>query len=333
MAIHIRGRNRILNEQMKVKLCDMVAESSTIEQAAEALDVSVRTVQRERKDDEDFDHELRLALQAAPDPKKLMESAARTHWRAAAWLLERTDPEHYARRPASSASPQQVEFALRFVLEAALKAATPEREQETYDQVRVACEHAFTCLFPNIGPWGHAKNPKLPPTPLADGHQHRRLMEYSRANVIPDRDEAGNILPPPAPTRAEEVVDDQAQAERGVRHTEQVRQEQEREAHANAGGSDAKDRAADDRAGILSPKIAFATKLPPRSQTLCGNSPPDAPRRDLAGRLNRLQRQLLQERQFAPSQAEAGKEHSPPRWFPVSVPSPSSQERQTADSA
>jgi hypothetical protein len=59
---HIRGRNRLLTQPMKVKLCELVAESCTIEQAAETLDVSVRTVQRERKEDEDFDHQLRLSF-------------------------------------------------------------------------------------------------------------------------------------------------------------------------------------------------------------------------------------------------------------------------------
>ena len=59
---HIRGRNRVLDQQKKAKLCELVAESATIEQAAETLDVSARTVQRERKEDEDFDHQLRLSF-------------------------------------------------------------------------------------------------------------------------------------------------------------------------------------------------------------------------------------------------------------------------------
>ena len=80
----IRQRQRILTPELKVKLCEMVATSSTVVESAERLGVSLRTVQRERKYDEDFDHQLLLALGAPPDPLKLMQAAARTHWRAAA---------------------------------------------------------------------------------------------------------------------------------------------------------------------------------------------------------------------------------------------------------
>ena len=48
-------------------------ESAEAMLAAESLDVSLRTVQRERRYDQDFDHEVRLALQQSPDPLKLME--------------------------------------------------------------------------------------------------------------------------------------------------------------------------------------------------------------------------------------------------------------------
>ena len=76
---HIRGRRRILDPAKKARLCELVAkESYSIEQAADALDVSLRTVQRERKFDQDFDHEVRLSLQQPPDPLKLMEHAGKT---------------------------------------------------------------------------------------------------------------------------------------------------------------------------------------------------------------------------------------------------------------
>jgi hypothetical protein len=61
---HIRGRRRLLDDAKKARLCELIdQESYTVEQAAESLDVSLRTVQRERRYDQDFDHEVRLALQ------------------------------------------------------------------------------------------------------------------------------------------------------------------------------------------------------------------------------------------------------------------------------
>ena len=194
---HIHGRNRVLDQQMKVKLCELVAESATIEQAAETLDVAVRTVQRERKLDEDFDHELRLSLQAAPDPLKLMQSAARAHWRAAAWLLERTNPEQYARRPLNSAKAHQVDAALACLMEAALECTAPERREEVYARLQGAYDQAFACLFPHLGNgWNDAQRPQLPPTPRYHEQHLRRMMADGWARAAAQRDDAGNVITP-----------------------------------------------------------------------------------------------------------------------------------------
>ncbi|QDT75770.1 hypothetical protein [Lacipirellula limnantheis] len=81
---HIRGRRRVLDEAKKARLCELIdQESYSVEQAAESLDVSLRTVQRERRYDQDFDHEVRLALQQSPDPLELMEHAAEKKAKAA----------------------------------------------------------------------------------------------------------------------------------------------------------------------------------------------------------------------------------------------------------
>ena len=193
---YIRGRSRILDPELKSKLCELVAESATIEEAAETLDVSLRTVQRERKGDEDFDHELRLALQAPPDPKKLMQNAARTHWRAAAWLLERTEPETYARKPANTAYAKQVAAALEAVVEAALEAVPPEMRQAVYRQVQAASEQALDCCFPNLGPWGHPRQLKHPLTPLTDQEFRTRWSDRSSyIQIIDDEGEPDESAP------------------------------------------------------------------------------------------------------------------------------------------
>ena len=67
-APHLRGRRRSLDQQKKVELCDLVHHGATVEEAADTIGVSLRTVQREAKLDEDFDHELKLALGGAPTP-------------------------------------------------------------------------------------------------------------------------------------------------------------------------------------------------------------------------------------------------------------------------
>ena len=179
---YIRGRNRILTPELRVKLCQLVRESATIVEAAEAIGVSLRTVQRERKYDEDFDHELLLALSAPPDPLKLMLAAARTHWRAAAWLLERTRPEQYARRPNNLANAGQVNRAVNAVMEAVLQLLPPAEQERLFPHIDAACQRALDCCFPNLGPWGHPRAPKLPNTPLGN---HLRWKLLTQAPGVP----------------------------------------------------------------------------------------------------------------------------------------------------
>ena len=182
---HIRGRRRVLDCEKKARLCELITqESYSVEQAAESLDVSLRTIQRERKYDQDFDHEVRLALQSPPDPLKLMEIAARTHWRAAAWLLERRNPEEFARKPVNTTNPKKVTAALRFLQEAALQAVPAEFHEALYQQTQAAMEQAFDCCFPMLGKWGEPKLKKLPfATPLADVQLDKL---WQAPSVVPD---------------------------------------------------------------------------------------------------------------------------------------------------
>jgi hypothetical protein len=196
----IRGRRRLLGPEEMVELCEHVAKGATVEDAAETVGVSLRTVQRERKLDEDFDHELQLSLRQPPDPLKMMQHAARAHWRAAAWLLERTDPA-YAKRPKDSASPAQFHAGLEFVMEAALAGVPPELHEQVYEYMTAAADEAFECLFPNFGRWGDAKRPKLPATPLVQQQRRQRHADPKFQRVIAE-DQWGRItetVPPQLP--------------------------------------------------------------------------------------------------------------------------------------
>jgi hypothetical protein len=131
----------------------------------------------------------------------MMQHAARAHWRAAAWLLERTDPGQYAKRPKDSASPNQFNAGLEFVMEAALAAIPPELHEQVYEYMAAAAEEAFACLFPNFGRWGDAKRPKLPPTPLVQQQCRHRCTDPKFTRVVAEH-EHGNItetVPPQLP--------------------------------------------------------------------------------------------------------------------------------------
>lgn len=202
------GRPCTLDRQKKTQICDLVSAGAKLADAALAVGVSVRTIQRQILRDPEFDQELRLCQATPADPLRLMQSAARTHWRAAAWLLERENPELYGRRAASACSPAKFQAALNTVLEAALEATPPELQAELYDHVRAACEAAFAKVFPTYGPCGRFTQPKLPPTPLVDAAR-RGWFRHSAANHQgPDFPEAPTPEPrveisaSPAPNRA-----------------------------------------------------------------------------------------------------------------------------------
>ncbi len=131
----------------------------------------------------------------------MMRRAAHGSWRAAAWLLERTDPERYAKRPASSASPEQFEGALTVVLEAALEATAPDERSAVFAHVQAACERAFKCVFPSYGQWGRRTSPTPPPTPLADEQHVQRLRQPPANRQVAD-DGASRVARPEAPRRA-----------------------------------------------------------------------------------------------------------------------------------
>ena len=162
------AHRRIIDASKKDRFCELIRESYSLEEAAEQLDVSLRTVQRERQRDEAFDRDIRAAQQSHPNPLLLMESAARTHWRAAAWLLERERPERFGRRRANTARKHEVEAALDLVLEAALAATPPEQRAALYPPVVAAVEQAFYKCFPQADRCDKAKYAKFPATPLAD---------------------------------------------------------------------------------------------------------------------------------------------------------------------
>ena len=221
---YIRQRERVFTEEMKVKFCQLVRESHSLAEAAGAVGVTLRTVQRYRREEEDFDQEVRMAKLAKPDPLKLMESAARTHWRAAAWLLERTKPETYARKRGDLASGLKVAKALRLMMETALANTAPEARSELFKHLDKTYEHALDCCFPSLGPWDRPRDPQLADSPLVfreraksapvihnDGIGHPDDWPFTpqpprshapRGNATPDapRRETNEVASPPPPT-------------------------------------------------------------------------------------------------------------------------------------
>jgi hypothetical protein len=112
------GRPRKLSTDKQGEICALLHSGCTLAAAARYVDCSVLTIQREAGRNEEFREKLRLARYSAElTPIHTLRNAAREDWRAAAWLLERTQPHNYAQRAATAFSPQEVAELLERVCE------------------------------------------------------------------------------------------------------------------------------------------------------------------------------------------------------------------------
>jgi len=91
-------RPRTLDDTKRREISALLAAGSTIRHAAKYVGCSVSTIHRETARNPEFREQLRHAEASARlAPLQAMRQAAQTHWRAAAWMLERTDPEQFGR--------------------------------------------------------------------------------------------------------------------------------------------------------------------------------------------------------------------------------------------
>jgi hypothetical protein len=146
---NLGGRPRILTDEKQEELLNHIGQGATVEQAAHSVGVSLRTVQREAKENRDFGDDLQHALGLAPtDLYPLMLTAARAHWRAAAWLLERTDPERFGKRPPNSCRPEQMMDLASTLIEAALEFVAPAERESLGSRLQAAADETLEAILP-----------------------------------------------------------------------------------------------------------------------------------------------------------------------------------------
>jgi hypothetical protein len=103
-----RGRLRVLDEGRQREVCALISSGCSLLAAAQYVGCAPNTIRREANRNPEFGRRLREAqLQAQLSPLQAMRKAANSHWRAAAWMLERADPEHFDRRPSPAFRPRQ----------------------------------------------------------------------------------------------------------------------------------------------------------------------------------------------------------------------------------
>ncbi|QDU57060.1 helix-turn-helix domain-containing protein [Aeoliella mucimassa] len=93
------GRVRVLDETKKREICTLLTAGMSYQRIASYVGCSRKTIVNERRADEGFDQRLRQARVAHElNPLHAMRKFAATHWRAAAWMLEREERLERARR-------------------------------------------------------------------------------------------------------------------------------------------------------------------------------------------------------------------------------------------
>jgi hypothetical protein len=98
------GRPRALDHDGKVRIIELLKRGLTLTQAAAILATSRNAILNERKRDAHFDANVVRALQLrAVEPLGVIRLAAKTSWRAAAWLVEYRRRVRKDAREASSA--------------------------------------------------------------------------------------------------------------------------------------------------------------------------------------------------------------------------------------
>jgi hypothetical protein len=111
------GRPRALDEIKRREVCALVSAGCSLRRAARYVGCAHTTITREARDNPEFGDRLRDAeIQAQLHPLRALRKAAATHWRAAAWWLERRESD-FARRPPDSISTARVRALLQNLLD------------------------------------------------------------------------------------------------------------------------------------------------------------------------------------------------------------------------
>jgi hypothetical protein len=103
------GRPRVLDEGKLREIVALMSAGYPLSGAAEYVGCSTKTIRREIKRNKEFAEKIRKnKLFAELDPLNAIRNFGRTHWRAAAWFLERTYPDRYGKQNPALLKPSDI---------------------------------------------------------------------------------------------------------------------------------------------------------------------------------------------------------------------------------
>jgi hypothetical protein len=104
------GRPRALDDVKRREICVLLTAGYPLVAVAEHVGCSRRTISRELARNPEFAERLRRAKIAGElEPLSTIRQAARTNWRAAAWYLERANPQRFGKRNPVLLKPDEVQ--------------------------------------------------------------------------------------------------------------------------------------------------------------------------------------------------------------------------------
>jgi hypothetical protein len=172
-------RPRILNSERRAEFCNLLASGLGLGEAARGVGCSLRTIRREVDRDDSFRQQIsRILLANRLDPVHHIRQAALTDWRAATWLLERFDPEQFARRDRASCSPKDLQTVLDRVIETVLQQIDKDEDRtRVYRAATAVADRGFNVLFP--APRRDEQRLARGPMPLREWEELVELLDRS----------------------------------------------------------------------------------------------------------------------------------------------------------
>jgi hypothetical protein len=155
-------------------LCTLVSRGCSIKEAARYVGCALSEIRRERETNEWFRRKLaRAKMKANLAPIRAMQQAMLKDWRAAAWFLERTQPEKFGRRNHRAFTQKQANALIKDITsivgeEVASEIVFNRLSSRIEAAVRYAC-HAHNDMNRTAAELGHAmrhhdmKSPRYSP--------------------------------------------------------------------------------------------------------------------------------------------------------------------------
>jgi hypothetical protein len=160
------GRPRALDDAKRREVCTLLTAGLELQEAARYVGCTDRTLRNEIRRSAAFRSEVQAALLSARlAPEKLLRQAAGRNWRAAAWLLERTNPNVYSRRPPGSCTLDDLDAACRWVIDVAMHAIEPQQRDGLFDHLTAIVLDAKTQV---LGRSNSRQPLRTPPTVFYD---------------------------------------------------------------------------------------------------------------------------------------------------------------------